>query len=83
VTRVQVSKHVLVNVRRRSLCDNCLEVDCIDARRNRVTECTGHVAPFFAFKKCPRCGRVYEIFSNIASLDYDICPECNHAERHA
>jgi hypothetical protein len=79
VTRVQVSKHMLVNVRRRSLCDNCLEVNCcVDARRNRVTECEEHVAPFFAFRKCPRCGKYYEIFSSISSLNYDICPECNH-----
>ncbi|HVO77885.1 MAG TPA: hypothetical protein VMS79_03345 [Methanomassiliicoccales archaeon] len=82
MTRVQVSKHVLVNVRRRSLCDNCLEVGCVDPRNHRVIHCEGHVAPFFVFKKCPRCGKVYEIFSDIASLDYDICPECNHAERH-
>jgi len=72
---------MLVNVRRRSLCDNCLEVDCVDMRRNRVTECDSLVAPFLVFKKCPRCGQVYELFSNITSVDYDVCPECNHADR--
>jgi len=77
LTRVQVGKHVMVNIKRRSLCDNCLVASCVDLRRCRVTECSEHVALFLAFKKCSRCGRVFEVFSNFAALDYDICQECN------
>ncbi len=77
MTRVQVSEHVLLNVRRRSLCDNCLVVNCLNAKESRVTECVEHKAPFLAFKTCAICGRSYEIFSNLCSLDYDVCPSCN------
>lgn len=77
MTRVQVGKHVVVNIKRRSLCDNCQVVSCVDLRRCRVTECSEHVAPFLAFKKCSCCGQVFEVFSNFAALDYEICPECN------
>ena len=58
MTRVQVSEHVLINVRRRSLCDNCLVENCISVKDSRVTECDEHVAPFLAFKTCERCGNV-------------------------
>jgi len=81
MTRVQVSEHVLLNVRRRSLCDNCLVVNCLNAKESRVTKCREHKAPFLAFKTCEVCGRSYDIFSNIGLLDYDVCPACNHDHR--
>ncbi|QLH74046.1 MAG: hypothetical protein HPY73_00300 [Methanomassiliicoccales archaeon] len=80
MTKVQIGEHRWVNIRRRSLCDNCIADVCLrkqELTEVRVLRCELFRSPFIAFKKCIRCGCVYEVFSNFGSLDYDKCPECN------
>jgi uncharacterized OB-fold protein len=31
------------------------------------------------FLKCRRCGKVYDPYRSLRSLDYELCPECNHS----
>lgn len=40
-------------------------------------ECDRFHPVFVAFKKCSRCGHVFDVFSNIRSLDQELCPSCN------
>jgi hypothetical protein len=80
VTMVKVGEHRYVNVRRRSLCDNCVAEVCFrrDERKNlRVVECDLFKPQFLAFKRCRQCASVYEVFSNFNALDFELCPECN------
>ncbi len=76
MTRVKVGKHVWVNVSRRSLCDNCL-FDLCPLSSERRRECEHYRPIYVAFKKCRLCGEIFEVFSNINSLDHKLCPECN------
>ena len=80
MTRVMVGKHLLLNMSRRSLCDNCIAEVCIREAQGRVLECAHHRAPFLAFKKCSRCGKVFEVYSNLRRLKYEMCSSCNDEE---
>jgi hypothetical protein len=77
LTRVQISEHVWVNVSRRNLCDNCVADICMKRKGDNIEDCSLFKSAFIAFKKCARCGDIYELFSNFKSLDYDLCPICN------
>jgi len=81
--KVQVGEHRWVEVKRRSLCDNCLADICLrreELKSVRITECDLFKPRFIAFKRCRSCGSVFEVYSNFQSLDYDICQECNRKE---
>jgi len=46
--------------------------------QEEIMERCDHFIPLIvAFKKCKRCGSIYEVVSNFRALDYDLCPECN------
>jgi len=75
-----IGKHLLLNMSRRSLCDNCIAEVCMKERQGRVLECAHYKVPFLAFKKCNRCGKVYEVYSNLRRLNYEICSSCNDEE---
>jgi len=77
MTMVMIEKHRILNVSRRSLCDNCELILCDRRGNGRITKCSQYRPVFVAFKKCTRCGSIFEVFSSITSLDYDLCPECN------
>lgn len=81
MVHLQVSEHRLVNIRRRSLCDNCSERGCTSFDGSRVTECQGFKPLLFVFMKCRQCGVIYDPYQNICVLDYELCPECNHAAK--
>ncbi|OPY31968.1 MAG: hypothetical protein A4E32_01576 [Methanomassiliicoccales archaeon PtaU1.Bin124] len=73
-----------MNISRRSLCDNCVADVCFKrsaAADERISHCEIFRSPFVAFKKCSDCGSIYELFSNISSLDFDKCPKCNDHEQ--
>ncbi|MDD1771477.1 MAG: hypothetical protein LUQ09_00995 [Methanomassiliicoccales archaeon] len=72
---VQVSEHRLVNIRRRSLCDNCSLSGCITT--GRITTCDKFRPLFAVFLRCKGCGAIYDPYESICSLDYELCPECN------
>jgi hypothetical protein len=78
MVHLQVSEHRLVNIRRRSLCDNCSERRCTSFDGSRVTECRGFRPLFVVLMKCRECGAIYDPYGNICALDYELCPECNH-----
>ncbi|NYT12099.1 MAG: hypothetical protein GKC03_06035 [Methanomassiliicoccales archaeon] len=40
-------------------------------------DCDDFRPVFLAFKKCSRCEKVFDVFSNISSLDQELCPDCN------
>ena len=75
--RVKVGDHLWINISRRSQCDNCIYEVCSLNHGGRITDCPFYVPIMMAFKRCARCGRVFEVSSNFRGLDYDICPECN------
>ncbi|MFA5311827.1 MAG: hypothetical protein WC375_00745 [Methanomassiliicoccales archaeon] len=80
MTKVQVGEHRWVNVKRRSLCDNCVADVCVrreESRQTRIFQCDMFRSPFVAFKRCTRCGSIFEVFSNFHSLDYEMCQKCN------
>jgi hypothetical protein len=77
LTRVRVGKHLFLNVSRRSLCDSCVADVCILERKNRVFECQDYRAIFLVFKRCSKCGELFEVHHNISALDQEICPKCN------
>ncbi len=80
MTVVKVGEHRYVNVKRRSLCDNCIADVCFkrdEHKGRRVVECELFRPQFVAFKKCTECSCVYEVFSNFNALDFDRCPACN------
>lgn len=79
MVRIQVTEHRLVNIRRRSLCDNCSVNKCTSFIDSRVTECLGFKPMFSVFLKCRECGRIYDPYRSLCSLDYELCPECNHS----
>jgi len=76
LTKVKVGRHVWVDVSRRTLCDNCSAQVCPFAGERRL-ECEYYTPNYVAFKKCASCGGVFEVFSSIGLLDYDLCPRCN------
>mgnify|MGYP007083368169 FL=1 len=75
--RVKVGERLWVNLNRRSLCDNCSADLCIYSRGELVYECDHFTPAMVAFKKCKRCGLIFEVTSNFRALDYDLCPRCN------
>ena len=80
MTKVRIGKNRWFNVNRRSLCDNCSIILCDQDRGVRIMSCERFRPVFTAFKKCPRCGAIFEVYSNIGSLDQDLCPSCNRYE---
>jgi uncharacterized protein with PIN domain len=82
LTRVQISEHVWVNISRRNLCDNCVADVCLKRTEENIDQCELFRSPFIAFKKCYRCGEIYELFSNFKALDYNLCPICNERMRN-
>jgi len=83
MVRIQVTEHRLVNIRRRSLCDNCCVHNCTSFNGSRVTECLEFKPMLSVFLKCRGCGNVYDPYSSLRSLDYELCPECNHVGKDA
>ncbi len=83
MVHVQVSEHKFVNIRRRSLCDNCCVYNCTSFNGSRVTECKEFRPMLSVFMKCRECGRIYDPYSNLCSLNYELCPECNHSGKCA
>jgi hypothetical protein len=77
LTRVRVGEHLLFSYSRRSLCDNCIADVCMINRTGRVFECEHYKSRFIVFKRCDCCGELFEVHSNIRSLDPDLCPRCN------
>ncbi|MDW5563711.1 MAG: hypothetical protein SA339_10835 [Methanomassiliicoccus sp.] len=76
--RVKVGEHLWVNLSRRSLCDNCSADLCTYHCDDEIVEKCEHFSPILvAFKRCKRCGSVYEVSSNFKALDYELCPQCN------
>ena len=83
MVRIQVSEHRLINIHRSSLCDNCSMHNCTSLIGSRVTECLDFKPMFSVFLKCRDCGRIYDPYLSLCSLDYELCPECNHSGNHA
>jgi hypothetical protein len=83
MVRIQVSEHRLINIRRSSLCDNCSVHNCTSLIDSRVTECLDFKPMFSVFLKCRECGRIYDPYRSLCSLDYELCPECNHSGNNA
>lgn len=83
MVRIQVTEHRFVNIRRSSLCDNCSVHNCTSVIDSRVTECLNFRPMLSVFLKCRDCGRVYDPYRSLRSLDYELCPECNHAVSNA
>jgi hypothetical protein len=77
MTRVKVGKHLLLNISRRSLCDNCIADICLKERDGRILECEEYRPPFLILRRCAYCGELFEIHQNIRALDLDLCPNCN------
>jgi hypothetical protein len=75
--RVKVGEHIWVNLSRRSICDNCSARLCVYDRGERTESCEHFTPIMMAFKKCERCGAIFEVSSNFRALDYDLCPRCN------
>lgn len=78
---IKVSEHRSVNIRRRSLCDNCTKRSCKISEGGRVTECREFKPLFVVFMKCKGCGAIYDPYLSLRSLDYELCPECNHISK--
>jgi len=81
MVHIQVSEHRFVEIRRRSLCDNCSVRNCTSFDGSRVTECNRFKPLFLVLLKCRECGRVYDPYQSLRSLDYALCPECNHINK--
>jgi hypothetical protein len=81
MTRVRVGEHILLNLSRRSLCDNCLADICVVERSERVMECEHYRSPFLAFKRGEICGELFEVHTNLKGLNSDFCPVCNEEQR--
>ncbi|HUL38818.1 MAG TPA: hypothetical protein VLU38_00865 [Methanomassiliicoccales archaeon] len=77
MTRVRVGKHLFLNVSRRSLCDSCVADVCVRDRAGRILECQDYQAVFLVFKRCSRCGELFEVHHNLCALDPELCPSCN------
>ena len=75
--RVRVGDHLWINLSRRSICDNCSAELCVYDRGERTERCEHFTPSIMAFKKCERCGSIYEVSSNFRALNYDLCPRCN------
>lgn len=83
MVRIQVTEHRLVNIRRSSLCDNCCVRNCTSFNGSRITECFEFRPVLSVFLKCRECGRIFDPYRSLRSLDYELCPECNHSGKGA
>ncbi len=81
MTRVRVGTHILLNLSRRTLCDNCIADVCVVEKSERVLECEHYRSPFLAFKRCEICGELYEVHTNLKGLNAEFCPLCNQSEK--
>lgn len=77
MTRIRAGEHLLVNVSRRSLCDNCIADVCTRRGGGRLFECELYRPPFLIIKRCGCCGELFEVYQNIRALDADLCMRCN------
>ena len=77
MTRVKVGEHLIINLSRRSLCDNCMAEVCLLDRPERVIQCKDYRSPFVALRKCRSCGQVFDVCSFVNSLDFEVCPACS------
>jgi hypothetical protein len=77
MTRVKIGEHILLNLSRRSLCDNCIADICLKDRSRRILECEDYRPPFLVLRRCAYCGELFDVFRNIRALDQDLCPYCN------
>ena len=77
MSQVQVRENVFIKVSRRSLCDNCIADVCFYNHGQRVTRCERFTPAVVAFRRCARCGEVFEVMSNALALDQDLCQRCN------
>lgn len=77
MTRVRVGEHLIINLSRRSLCDNCAADLCMIQKTERVVQCEDFRSPFIVLRKCRSCGQIFDVFSNINSLDFSLCPKCS------
>ena len=80
MTRVRVGAHILLNISRRSLCDNCVADICVVGRSGRVLECEHYRPTFLAFRRCEMCGELYEVHTNLKGLRPEFCPVCNEKQ---
>ncbi len=78
MVRIQVTEHRMVNIHRSSLCENCCVQNCTSFNGSRIVECLEFRPMLSVFMKCRRCGNVYDPYRSLCSLDYELCPECNH-----
>jgi hypothetical protein len=83
LVKVRVGNHRIVNLRKRSLCDNCIADICAVKGNGRVERCDHFSSPYLAFRRCPGCGRVYEVYANFQALNPENCPDCNHVDSSA
>ncbi len=80
MTRVRVGAHILLNLSRRSLCDNCIADICMLRTSERVLECEHYRPQFLAFKRCEACGELFEVHTNLKGLKAELCPVCNEGQ---
>lgn len=83
MVRIQVTEHRMINIRRSSLCDNCCVHNCTSFSGSRITECFDFRPVLSVFLKCRECGRIYDPYRSLCSLDYQLCPECNHSGKRS
>jgi len=81
MTRIKVGEHLVINLSRRSLCDNCAADVCLVERSERVVQCENYRSPFIVLRKCRSCGQIFDVCSSINSLDFEVCPACNEILR--
>lgn len=77
MTRVSFGEHLVINVSRRSLCDNCVADVCLIERPERVLQCKSFESSFVALRRCRSCGQLFNVCSNVNSLDFEVCSACN------
>jgi hypothetical protein len=71
----------MVKINRRSLCDNCSRRDCTSFNGSRVTSCPDFKPYFVVLMKCRKCGAIFDPYTDITSLDSELCPRCNQASK--
>jgi hypothetical protein len=78
MTRVRVTEHIIVNINRRSLCDNCVVRGCLSFHGSRVFECPDFRPYFEVFIRCRKCGEYYSPYTVLSFPDLELCPKCNN-----
>ena len=77
MTRLRVTEHIVVNIHRRSLCDNCVVRDCISLYGTCVFDCPDFKPYFEVFIQCRNCGKYYSPYTVLPFPDLELCPKCN------